>query len=94
MRISDARSGKAQRVASLVAAQSGQAIVLFALALMAMIAMGGVLLDGGMAFADSRKAQAAATQEHSQRPRRPPRARRTSPRRQGLWPRPTASPGT
>ncbi len=38
----------------------GQVIVLFAICLVAMIAMAGLLVDGGMAWSNHRKAQAAA----------------------------------
>lgn len=40
--------------------ERGQVIVLFALALLAIIAMAGLLIDGGMAWSNRRQAQAAA----------------------------------
>jgi len=40
--------------------QDGQTIVLFALSLLAIVAMAGLLIDGGMAWANQRQAQAAA----------------------------------
>jgi len=42
------------------AGQDGQTIVLFALSLLAIVAMAGLLIDGGMAWANQRQAQAAA----------------------------------
>ena len=42
------------------AGQDGQAIVLFALSLLAIVAMAGLLIDGGLAWGSHRQAQAAA----------------------------------
>jgi Flp pilus assembly protein TadG len=42
------------------ARQDGQTIVLFALSVVAIMAMAGILIDGGMAWAHQRQAQAAA----------------------------------